>query len=621
MRSSQNHTLHVPIRRQYVKKIISYYDTLERIENEDRSRSRSASRFNQQLNNSQTKQSLVDSPVYDESEMRRQKLDELKELMKEELEKAEEIEQDLENNQNSIQKSIKGYPNFMPEREVEGGQVGTLEPNFRNGISPLLKQLLEEKLKNSEIEHSNNSQLDHCYDTPRGRYNSRSRREEGRLYSVDTDKKIIKNPLDAATYDYHQRVSKEIRRLQYSNYTSEKINTMNQIFIHNSPKSTISHKKNLRGSMPAISINREEKSQIRSNSNYCPDNGLVDDPLLDNQLSYNQDGFVIELMFAGKRYRGLINLIQSGANTLHESLELEEGDTVQVCLNNQQPSITKGRCIIPGLPYSIVGIVDRPQFGEDECDMIIVAKVQGNLEETRFQINIASDDDSETNSKDEEANKITWGSPSPLSQNCEVLFESKIIEIATFIPLDSANKIFFIESYVLSKDNLLQDYVLASRFENDPTTILIRLSDKTDHLLEIESEDLIEMGDIPDPISYIKLCYPNTLNIQALLMIEETPFVNISELYLNEIGQLNFSANNSQTSVIIQSIVKPNEFHCISRELGRLKIVLNYKNCRGSISNYEYLSKEISRRKLNIVKEDSYRLSTKHSHESIKVCL
>lgn len=307
-----------PIRKQLVKKIVSYYDTLEH----DRSASRSRSPLKMTSQGSKTK--LLTSPAkkpkymkdknlenYDAELHRNAKLSKLENLMKHELVRGIN-EGTLEYNEPEMQKSIAGYPTFMKEKEdrlkfkekqrKDLDQVDEVE--FKDPIHQKLKEKVDEAEKDfiSEAEDIDDSAQyqrgeDDVYDD--------------KLYHLNTKKNYVHpNAALADHYDFHQRKSKEIRRLQYS------------------------------AGLGKIRIIR----------------------------------YPVWVVFERIPYPANIVVKLGNGKKKAEQLQITEGDKVHIELNEIEgaPENTPRNHVLPGLPKIIKGISNVPVEDDGDCDFVAI---------------------------------------------------------------------------------------------------------------------------------------------------------------------------------------------------------------------------------------------------------
>lgn len=213
-----------PIRKQLVKKIVSYYDTLER--DRSASRSRSPIRTSTQI----TKTKLISNPQekpkymveknieYYEGELHRNaKLQKLEDLMKVELQRSIN-EGALSRDKSDLEHSIAGYPTFMKETEdrLKFKEMQVKDVDQVRFVE--FKDSVHQKLKEKVIE-AEEDVISVAEDIEDGPVYVREEDDmyDQKLYHLNTKKNYVHpTPAMADHYDFHQRKSKEIRRLQYS---------------------------------------------------------------------------------------------------------------------------------------------------------------------------------------------------------------------------------------------------------------------------------------------------------------------------------------------------------------------------------------------------------------------
>jgi hypothetical protein len=223
-----------PIKKQLAKRIVTYFDQLDDARSRERSSERKGSR-----SRSTSKRSVIeyekDVEPYEDVELRKKKLEDLKELMKKELFKAK-TEGVTQPQPDDIYKSVHGYPSFMKSSRTheQYRRKPTAEADlhaFKKSIHKLLEErVLKAEGKNIEEEESMDIEELHQSIVSPEKYqesvviskdpNNKSGEEnlfDEQLYPIETKKTIkSKNSIEGSAFDFHQRKSKEIRRLQYA---------------------------------------------------------------------------------------------------------------------------------------------------------------------------------------------------------------------------------------------------------------------------------------------------------------------------------------------------------------------------------------------------------------------
>jgi len=199
-----------------VKKLMNYYDALDEsfkaMPNNRRKSSRSPTkRLPKELKNK-------NFDYYEDTNKRASKLRELKQLMRAELKRAETEGDPFHPDMVDITKSISGYPSFMKENSSKLKQKqflrkGTAQANqavFKKGVlENLLDKVVEANSKSSpqEIQEDMNTVA--------------SNQKDGFVFDshlcvLETTKTYLYEvPGEADQKDFHERKSKEIRRLQF----------------------------------------------------------------------------------------------------------------------------------------------------------------------------------------------------------------------------------------------------------------------------------------------------------------------------------------------------------------------------------------------------------------------
>ena len=145
-----NNPSHSPIRKQLVKKIVSYYDVLdERHESEHKRGSRSPKRRNHSEEENprvatiHRKRYKGEQPEYNDKNMRFKKMVTLKDLMKTELEKAN-CDGSLDRSVGDLKKSFAGYPSFMKEKNHKLKNPALLKKDtVEVDVEPFSKEILD----------------------------------------------------------------------------------------------------------------------------------------------------------------------------------------------------------------------------------------------------------------------------------------------------------------------------------------------------------------------------------------------------------------------------------------------------------------------------------------------
>lgn len=229
-----------PIKKQLAKKLVTYFDQLDEAKSRERALERKNSRsrsFSKSKSTSQMpigKSSVEESELYDDIDIRRQKLSDLKELMRKEL-LAAKIAGITEPRPEDIAKSLQGYPTFMKSGKMNESYRRKLTEDvniaeFKKSVHRLLEsrvkkdqmgnpnddgssvdtELLEQEV---EIDFANKSQDPASH----SKLHISSNIFDEHLYPLETKKKVLPtNHVESSAFDFHQRKSKEIRRLQYA---------------------------------------------------------------------------------------------------------------------------------------------------------------------------------------------------------------------------------------------------------------------------------------------------------------------------------------------------------------------------------------------------------------------
>ena len=237
----KSHPSRSPIRKQLVKKIVSYYDTLERTRSRSTHKNKKGGQNRKSILSPKRRpkgfQASAGLEFYEDNFNRKKKLNQLKHLMKAELKKAQR-DGSLDFKEDSLRKSVNGYPSFM--KESSGKKVlKSSQKKIRDMVAKKsLVNVLEKKVEQAEAQQESDFEAfdslmleDQTFreNEPKktrgpsyakkrnfGNFGRSGKGVDERLYPVDkTNVYRIGSSADAEQYDFHERKSKEIRRLQY----------------------------------------------------------------------------------------------------------------------------------------------------------------------------------------------------------------------------------------------------------------------------------------------------------------------------------------------------------------------------------------------------------------------
>ena len=332
-----------PIRKQLVKKIVSYYDTLER--ERVSSRSRSPSKLKKKASvlspkrkrkSKQKKKRTKKQPqrggqaktvVYRSDLHQNAKLSKLEELMKTELVRGE-IDDSIRKKDSFKQSDGSGsHDSRVPTRGEKTRELQQEEVEFEE----LVYKTLQEKVKEADqnpIPPSDCEDIQSEYypdgipldqELPIVGANSRDKNMfYDRLYHLNTKKNyIVQSGADADNYDFHQRKSKEIRRLQYS-------------------AGLVKPKKQ------KVKICRYRVWVVHDRNPYPAD-------------------FKIRI---------------PGGDKSKDLLEVKEGDSVDVevlDIEGEEDGAVEG-FVVEGLPKQIKGVSSAPVVDDGDCDLVAITK-------------------------------------------------------------------------------------------------------------------------------------------------------------------------------------------------------------------------------------------------------
>lgn len=224
-----------PIRKQLVKDLTSYYNLLyetdllneatEKVKPHDwkgNSSNQEATYFQPR---SGYQQFEIDLMQYNEPDARNSRLEELKALMKSELEYIE-MGHPVDPTSDEWEQTVKGYPSFMQDRDEKHRNfhcgVHYKDPDFElGGVSKFRSDM------HGILEHFTKGTVSD-QDVTDLRFH---------LLTLRTKRNyMLRNTTDEKLYDFHQRKGKEIRRRQYSSWLRERNNIKNVEDRYPSPK-------------------------------------------------------------------------------------------------------------------------------------------------------------------------------------------------------------------------------------------------------------------------------------------------------------------------------------------------------------------------------------------------
>lgn len=289
-----------PIQKQYVKKIVSYYDTLKSIEQfESEALELANSGVSQPQRPKKSKKMGDDafsktqqSDFYNDDQMRKTKLDELMSLMQEELEKVGETPTKVQNSPDTVLREL--GESFMPRRTSPKRYEKKSERKARTlhfpkagsyyESDPIKYQKYGKGKENAGVEYLSNT--------------------SDKLYPLDSSPKYVDNPEDAARYEFHLRKSKEIRRLQYSSRNKSRSISMSkkkkqeEASLKKKRKKSKNKKLRFKAKSPKNKMKKKKKSKVgeddkelsfEENETLCFENSVIRANFEESQKSNDQE--------------------------------------------------------------------------------------------------------------------------------------------------------------------------------------------------------------------------------------------------------------------------------------------------------------------------------------------
>jgi hypothetical protein len=208
-----------PVKKQLTKKMVNYYDQLKDCKQYERkpsvrSKSPKASASKSLKRKQNVPMPAEDEIHYDDSLHVVKKISRVTKLMSSEVERCR-ADGALDLNKERLDKTYEGYPSFMKRtdtlrKSIDSGNSGT--PS-----KPKLLDLLEHKLQDALKLQPVDIEEDPAYQrqsTPGSSHSSAEKEQKYFHLEIENHAKFIESPL-SKRFDFHQRKSKEIRRLQY----------------------------------------------------------------------------------------------------------------------------------------------------------------------------------------------------------------------------------------------------------------------------------------------------------------------------------------------------------------------------------------------------------------------
>jgi len=348
-----------PSRQHLVKKILQYYDHIEKSNSKERTQASKQSQFFKKSNEKNEVEFSFDK-------LYKSRLTQLKRFMKQELKEAELIG-GLDFSPRKYVESKVGYPSFYAKK--------TASKSEKELYKTALIEVLSEKLRSPQIEEIE----DEC---------------DSEYLKLTTNKRIVaSNPVDKELFDYDQRMAKEIRRLQFDekrtegklSSTKKKTRSKAKTSKHSRTSSKLSNEEEALDFLLPANLSRQEKIDKLIDLRKLVDSALIDygidirsldelhseltlkkacdiDP---TQMEFIEQGFDIfvkghdESNIPAK----LLGQKQPLADGEPESLEVKEDEFVKIEFPSDQNEHTE-----------IIGKISRPldESQESEIDFLVI---------------------------------------------------------------------------------------------------------------------------------------------------------------------------------------------------------------------------------------------------------
>jgi hypothetical protein len=214
-----------PIRKQLVKDLTSYYNLLYETEllEQDSGKPAPKTRINstdQEVTyfNPQTgyERLELDLQVYAEDDARVSRLEELKALMKSELQYID-LGHPIDPTSTDYESAVTGYPSFMEHPHASSHNFHC-DYHYKDHTSPPIGEISQYRSDFQSVLQNLTAGTPTYYDIANLR---------NHLLTLRTKRNyLLKNANDEKLYDFHQRKGKEIRRRQYSAWLRERNNAL-----------------------------------------------------------------------------------------------------------------------------------------------------------------------------------------------------------------------------------------------------------------------------------------------------------------------------------------------------------------------------------------------------------
>lgn len=467
-----------PIKKQLARKLVSYFDQLDDARAHERplerSRSRSKSISKLASGHIPLGQSAPDS--YIDVEARRQKLSDLKELMRRELLAAKMVGATKPNHE-AIEHAVHGYPSFMKAPRIR--EQYKVQPGTDSDIMEFKKsvhKILEQKVKKEDMPDQDESSIDTMelqleieYDTLNSSHQHSNRKEgdifDEHLYPLDTSKKVVPvNQADGQHYDFHQRKSKEIRRIQYASEYQRK----NSEISRTSSKEKLQH------------IKADHKEHIEVIQTTYAGKAREKRTLPD-------EGYPVWVRFVDGKKRTVIpallkNIEGFKINPQTDTMEVIEKDRVTVNPRDGAPSHQ--------IFQIISGRVERPNKNkfsdEDDCEIVVQDK-EGKRIAILFYEREPEEQDMLIAPLPEQQGRVME------EANCRAFdvlgkFLGRGRLWLQEYEKKTGNRINYAKGILINSDEKIE-FVLAKFFEKNKTTLKRKTLNHTNHKIE-EEEDM-----------------------------------------------------------------------------------------------------------------------------------
>lgn len=503
-----------PIRKQLAKKLVSYYNQLDQERSKSPGRrtmpqSRKHFRTNSILSPKKKRRAVKKQGYYFDPKMRKQQLEELRDLMYSELHRAQ-VEDALSHDDIDLYETMTGYPSFVRETAdaLKMKHQMRKEPwKSSNGdFKPPVHKVLEERVYHSQI-HSEPGERDPAvsvgrvttshYHSPVGVKTTTTYSHpvyDSKLYHLNTSEKIAKgNSAEYDQIDFHERKAKEIRRLQYvADWEARRKRKRSRTPIKRR-KWKVTKFRELADILSREQLEREEKIRmiLELERLLCNEFNSVDSAIRIKR-SDPAVAHPIWIELGSTCYPGRVLCPQGfKISKFTNTFEVREGDEVIIHANELEGSefAPKG-FVAQGLPKSFIGVVKKPTQADlricEHRPNFIIEEPTGE----RYPILL---------NQPEIVNEVVSTSTQLIgNSNCDVFNgRGQFVGRGDLKLTNAGNDTFLYKGLMIDRDNLVQ-YVLLNR--QGPNTVEYKGADGQRFIASIDQEDAIVYENFGGPV-------------------------------------------------------------------------------------------------------------------------